>query len=103
MKNMSLMTRMGIGMMSLMQPLMPSCKDVTQMISDSMDQRLSWYRRTGIKIHLMMCDLCRRYEQHLGIIRHSVHVHSHDDSDLVGPSLKEASRDRIKTALRDAQ
>jgi len=39
------------------------------MISDSLDQRLPFYQRLGIRFHLLMCKLCRRYEKQLFFIK----------------------------------
>ncbi len=45
-----------------------SCKDVSSLISRSMDQKLPFSTRLGIEFHLMMCKLCRRYEKQLLIL-----------------------------------
>lgn len=44
------------------------CRDVSEMISRSMDTRLPLGKRIGIRFHLMMCRLCRRYQQQLALI-----------------------------------
>jgi len=45
-----------------------SCKQVSREISRSLDTRLPLSRRMGIRIHLMMCRFCRRYNKQLRLI-----------------------------------
>ncbi len=48
------------------------CKDVSHLISRSMDQKLPLRIRLGIKFHLMMCDLCLRYKNQLELIHKAI-------------------------------
>jgi hypothetical protein len=41
--------------------LMPSCKDITEHASDYLDRNLPWWKRTGYRMHLLMCTHCQRY------------------------------------------
>jgi len=45
------------------------CRDVSSLISKSMDERLPFMTRMGIRFHLMMCDLCTNYKKQLDFIR----------------------------------
>ncbi len=44
------------------------CKDVSTLVSQSMDTRLPLGKRMGIRFHLMMCHLCREYKRQLQLI-----------------------------------
>ena len=48
---------------------MLSCKDVTRLISESMDTSLPIGKRIGMRLHLLMCKFCSRYERQLLLIR----------------------------------
>jgi len=51
---------------------MLSCKDVTRLISDSMDRSLPLGKRIGVRLHLMICRFCARYERQLLLIRETL-------------------------------
>jgi hypothetical protein len=38
----------------------PPCKEITRLLSQSIDRRLPIYRRLGVWLHFAVCDLCRR-------------------------------------------
>lgn len=42
-----------------------SCKNASQLISKSLDQRLSFSERFKLRLHLLMCDMCTRFKQQL--------------------------------------
>ncbi len=44
------------------------CKDVSVLVSQSMDTHLPLSKRMGIRFHLMMCNLCREYKRQLTLI-----------------------------------
>ena len=48
------------------------CKDISHLISRSMDQKLPLQVRIGIKFHLMMCNLCLRYKKQLELISKAI-------------------------------
>ena len=48
------------------------CKDVSHLISKSMDQKLPLRIRLGVKFHLMMCDVCLRYKKQLELISNAI-------------------------------
>ena len=45
------------------------CKEVTRMISESMDKKLPLHHRIMIRMHLAMCKYCSRFRQQLLFIR----------------------------------
>lgn len=42
-----------------------SCKSASQLISKSLDQRLSFSERFKLRLHLLICDVCTRFKQQL--------------------------------------
>ncbi len=70
------------------------------MISKSMDQKLPLYQRMGIRFHLMMCALCRRYKQQLLFIRSVLH-RNNETKEKDCQSLPADARKRIEKKLTD--
>jgi hypothetical protein len=83
---------------------MLACKDVTELISRSMDTSLPIGERIGVRIHLLMCKFCTRYERQLLLIRETlrrlVSAEGHDEEVGEG-KLSEEARERIKKSLRN--
>jgi hypothetical protein len=57
-----------------MKMWMFNCKEVSQLVSQSMDRELSFTKRMGIRFHLMMCRHCARFVQQLELIRQMIHT-----------------------------
>jgi len=45
--------------------IMPSCKETASLVSQSMDGKLPWLDRLGMRYHLLICRFCRRYEKQI--------------------------------------
>ncbi len=83
--------------------MMLSCKDVTQLISRSMDTSLPVGKRIGVRIHLLICRFCARYEKQLLLIRETVRSIVAEEETPEGVSkelLSEDARGRIRQSLR---
>jgi hypothetical protein len=83
--------------------MMLSCKDVTPLISRSMDTSLPVGKRIGVRIHLLICRFCARYEKQLLLIRETVRRVVAAEELPGGPSaeaLSEDARGRIRQALQ---
>jgi len=77
------------------------CKDVSDLISRSMDEKLSLKIRMGIKFHLMMCHLCLNYKNQLNLIRKAVlKLESAEESDIAVTRLPDEARQKIKEHLK---
>jgi hypothetical protein len=44
---------------------MLTCKEAAKLISEGRDHPLSLGQRLGLRLHLLMCTLCRGYQQNL--------------------------------------
>ena len=51
------------------------CKEVTRIVSESMDRDLVFHERIALKIHLFMCKYCARYKHQLLALREILHLH----------------------------
>ncbi len=82
---------------------MLSCEETSELLSRAQDERLSFTtERMGVRIHLLMCHLCRGYEEQLRFIRKATERlaqgSAHDDE--AATSLPPEARERVKEALR---
>ena len=89
-------------MMRLMVRVMPSCRDISRLISASMDRNLSWRKRLSIRLHVSMCGLCRRYEKQLHLLHEGVSHYADPEENLVEKSLSLAAKEKLEKALADS-
>lgn len=53
--------------------LMGSCEDITGLIEKSLDRRTKFLERIKIKLHLMGCEYCRRYEKQAVFVKKALY------------------------------
>ncbi len=82
--------------------LSPTCREVTQLQSQALDQRLPGLPRIGLRIHRMLCGRCRRYGDQLQRLRLFVQTHSVRVDGAVPDALSPEARQRLQRALREA-
>ena len=92
-------TKTGYRLMRLMARVMPSCRDVTRLVSESMDHDLSWRKRLTIRLHVALCALCRRYERQLHLLRQGARRYGDPEAHPSAPQLSSAAKQRLKEAL----
>jgi len=80
---------------------MRSCKDTTRLLSDSRDRPLPFMTRMGLRMHLMMCYLCRRYDHQLDVIEAVVANYAASAEENHPAGLSPEARARIKDSLTD--
>lgn len=49
--------------------MMPSCKEVSKLLSDRLDQRLGLMESLGLRLHLAMCDACSHVSRQFALLR----------------------------------
>ncbi len=85
------------------------CKDISALVSRSMDEKLPLHQRLGIKFHLMMCHFCRQYKNQLILITGALKtidpVSTESCIDLYNPSPYDSLiiplPDSIKKEIKD--
>ncbi|WP_269503158.1 zf-HC2 domain-containing protein [Burkholderia sp. IMCC1007] len=45
------------------------CTDVTRLLSDALDRRLTPHERMQVRVHLPICSGCRAYRGQIGMLR----------------------------------
>ena len=78
---------------------MLTCKQASQLISQSLDRPLSWSSRLQLRFHLVICDACTRFKQQLNQLRSAVQrvtLHAESDSTIL---LSKEAKARISSAI----
>ncbi len=78
---------------------MISCKRAAELISLSLETRLSWLQRLQLCWHLCVCRMCRNFRRHSRLIQQAGRRTSGEEP--ASPSLPEGARERIRQALRN--
>ena len=78
---------------------MLTCKDVSHLLSQTLDQPLPRMKRIELRIHLWLCSACSNFDKQLKFLRHAVsRLDDELQSDHAG--LSDAARERIRKAVR---
>ena len=81
---------------------MLNCKEVSRLVSESLDRKFPIWQRMGVWIHLSMCKLCRGFHKDLLNLRSAARQYADDikmNASEPNAALSEAARERIKHAL----
>jgi len=84
--------------MRLMNRILPTCQEVSHLSSQALDESLPWRKRLGLRIHLLMCKWCRRYDGQLKFMRNVAHDHALQD--IGQAKLNSEARQRIAEFLK---
>jgi predicted anti-sigma-YlaC factor YlaD len=76
-----------------------TCKDISKLVSESVDRELSLRERMGMRMHWVMCSLCRAYQRQVLQLR-AILKGAAQPNAPVEQLLPEEARQRIKRALK---
>ena len=51
---------------------MKACKDVHRLVIEGQDRKLPFSERIAVRVHLMMCGACRRFEAQMDFLRQAL-------------------------------
>jgi predicted anti-sigma-YlaC factor YlaD len=51
---------------------MKTCKEVHRLVIEGQDRKLSLLDRIAVRVHLMMCGACRRFEAQMDFLRQAL-------------------------------
>lgn len=78
------------------------CKEVTRMVSESLDRKLPLYQRIGVRIHLLMCKFCSRFKKQLLFLRETIRLHVERSNDTeLATKLPPEARERIRKSIQN--
>ena len=78
---------------------MLTCAEAAQLISESLDYPLPWWKRRLLKLHLSMCERCPEYARQLEILHQVFHQMQGKVEGNEALQLSEEAKRRIKVAL----
>lgn len=81
---------------------MLNCKQTSELVSQSLDRRLNWRDRIGVKFHLFICKNCTRFHQQMIAIKSSLtnmRTMTENNTDL---QLSQSSKARIMQHIKHA-
>jgi hypothetical protein len=81
---------------------MLNCRDVTRLISQSMDAQLPWHRRLAVRVHLLYCVWCRRYASQLQFLRKAARELPPEALEVPPLRLSVGDKERMRARLHDA-
>lgn len=55
-----------------MKKVLPTCQEVSQLLSNGMDERLPVADRARLRLHLVMCQACRNVGEQMQFIRQAM-------------------------------
>jgi predicted anti-sigma-YlaC factor YlaD len=64
---------------------MLTCKQISELVSLSLDRRLGWLERWRLSVHLKACEGCRNFQRQMSFLRTAFRNH---------PVIKEDNDDR---------
>ena len=83
---------------------MLSCKDASQIISQSLDRQLTTRERFALKLHLLICRYCKRFSQQIQAIRvalkQAINAVENDDSIKMSSETKKRLLQSIESSFK---
>jgi hypothetical protein len=76
-----------------------SCKRATERVSAAMDRRLSPGERFLLRVHLLICGMCRTYRRQLWLLRRLLRDQPDPSRDASETTLSARARERIRLAI----
>jgi len=80
---------------------MLSCKESSQLISQSLDRALSVRERLALRLHLLICDVCSRFVKQMNLLRLAMRrmtQQMEQDEDLkLPPDARKRIADKIES------
>lgn len=76
--------------------IIPSCKETAGLVSQSLDGKLPWLDRLGMRYHLLICNVCRRYEKQIRWIESRIKAVPADGKEKLDPEFSRNLRRMIR-------
>lgn len=80
----------------------PHCTEILRLVSQSLEQPLSFRTRLKIRLHSLICVWCERYGKQLKFLHHAGSHLDHQDETWPGRGLSAEARERIVQHLKAA-
>jgi hypothetical protein len=93
--------KIGGALRETFRTLWPSCRDAARLQSRALDHPLPFFKRFGLRLHLLVCKWCRRYGRQIRFLRQAVQKHPEEWGEAAPQQLSPEARERIKRSLQD--
>jgi hypothetical protein len=91
-------------LMPLMSKMTPVCEVISQKISESMDHKISLFDRLKIRVHLLGCKFCQRFEKQLIIMKKMLEKRENElEEPPAGPKLSSDAKQRMKQKMKQSK
>ena len=80
------------------------CREISKLVSESMERDLPLRRRLEVRMHLMMCRMCAGFARQIRLLRRAARENPHRlglHETAPEARLPEKARERIRAALRN--
>ena len=61
--------------------MMPSCKEVSRLVSKGLDRDLAFGERVALRVHFLMCKGCRNFEAQMMLLRRAMRDRSRSEDE----------------------
>lgn len=78
---------------------MLSCKETSLLVSQARDRRLSWSERWAVRLHLWICEQCRKFARQMAVFDRLAQRLEADPGPMVEAELSSGARERIQKAI----
>jgi hypothetical protein len=82
---------------------LPTCKNITELASRSLETELSRREKLMMKLHLWSCVACHRYLSQLKFMRKAFELQENKLKQKPVPVLSSNAVDRLKDKIRSSQ
>lgn len=81
---------------------LPSCREVSRLVSESCERKLSWKERILIKSKRSICHYTDKYVDQVTLLHQTTQTKSEDlESNAPCPKLSEERKEKMKALLQD--
>jgi len=79
---------------------MLSCKHTSRLISEAQERKLSLKERISLRLHIWMCNSCRRFEKQIHFMRNIMSQEYTQDTHTSNETLPDDAQERIRQTLK---
>ncbi len=77
-----------------------TCREASELQSQSLEQPLPWRAQLGLRIHLLLCKWCRRYGEQIRFLREACRQGDLSSETPAAYRLSDEARQNLKEKLR---
>lgn len=84
--------------------LLPDCKSIVALASESLDRDLGVRERVTLKLHMITCTACLRFFEQSKFLRRAMgEYYDRCSLDASDAAISDAARERLKTVVNKAR